>query len=382
MLVFSASCYESISILSMLKPELQKPYRLQIGITIAMAVVFNIATLFDATINTRILIVSIALFAIYLMPTISFLSEKGHNFFRTFYGLCYAGFEILLVSRAINISVNPQKDFFDNNSFDNFYHIVLFLLSLISTVGFLLLIKEKQALKIQKLLNDKDQFFSIIAHDLRGPLGSAVGLSEILAENTEEYSREEIREIAGMLYQSNKNSYKLLENLLDWSRIQTGLIEYNPKKIALNELINENIKLNNNTALNKNIALSFQSSETIEVLADPNMINTIIRNLLTNAIKFTDKHGKIRVEMKKQSQTAEIAIIDNGIGMPLHIKEKLFKINERVTQNGTENEVGTGLGLLLCSEFITKHQGKIWVESEPGKGSTFRFTLPLDTIEN
>ena len=262
------------------------------------------------------------------------------------------------------------------------YNISLFLLTLIGTVGFLLLVKEKQDLKIRKLLKDKNQFFSIIAHDLRGPLGSSVRLSEILAENIEEYSREEIKEITEMLHQSNKNSYKLLENLLDWSRVQTGMIEYSPKKIALNTLIKENIELNKNTALNKNITLSFESTELIEVEADKNMIDTIVRNLLTNAIKFTDKHGEITVKMQKHPQKAEISITDSGIGIPDNIKEKLFKINGNVSQRGTENETGSGLGLLLCSEFIKKHKGEIWAESEAGKGSTFKFSLPLEAIKN
>jgi len=174
----------------------------------------------------------------------------------------------------------------------------------------------------------------------------------------------------------------VVENLLDWSQVQTGMIEFNPKKLALNTLIKENVELNKNAALHKNISLSFDSNELIEVEADRNMIDTIVRNLLTNAIKFTDKHGEIKVKMKKYPQKAEVSIIDSGIGIPNNIKEKLFKINRKVTQRGTENEMGTGLGLLLCSEFIRKHQGEIWVESEIGKGSTFKFSLPLESMKN
>lgn len=354
MIIFSACCYETIAMLSMLKAKSKKRYRLQIGITIFVAMVFNLATLLECTINTRILIVSFGMFSIYLPPTISYFTEKSHNFFRTFYGFCYSGFEILMAMRMINNYLNPQEDFFSSSFFDSLYNIGLFLLTLIGTVGFLLLVKEKQDIKIQKLLKDKNQFFSIIAHDLRGPLGSSLGLSEILAENIEEHSCEEIKEIAEMLHQSNKNSYKLLENLLEWSQVQTGMIEYSPKKLLLNALIKENVELNKNAALNKNIALSFESTELIEVEADKNMIDTIVRNLLTNAIKFTDKHGKITVDMQKHPQKAEISITDSGIGIPDKIKDKLFKINGKVSQRGTENESGTGLGLLLCSEFIKK----------------------------
>jgi two-component system sensor histidine kinase/response regulator len=377
-LIFSGCCYETIAMLSMLNTKSKKRYQLQMIITIAAIIVFNIAVLLlDSNINNRILIISIGIFAIYLPPTIRYFTEKGHTFFRTFYVLCYAGFEILVVMRAIYNYHNPQTAFFSHSIFDSLYSISLFLLTLIGTVGFLLLVKEKQDLKIQKLLKDKNQFFSIIAHDLRGPLGSSVRLSNILTKNIEEYSQDEIKEIIEMLHQSNKNSYKLLENLLDWSQVQTGMIEYSPGKIALNTLIIDNVKLNKNLALNKNITLFFESTELIEVEADKNMIDTIVRNLLTNAIKFTKKHGEIIVKIQKINKKAEISIADNGIGIPDNIKEKLFKINENVTQKGTDNETGSGLGLLLCSEFIKMHQGEIWTESETGKGSTFKFTLPL-----
>ncbi|GEC73176.1 Signal transduction histidine kinase [Flavobacterium flevense] len=378
MIVFAACCYETIAILSLVKARSKQKYRLQIAITIVAAVIFNIATFLDCTINTRVLIASIGLFAIYLQPTISYFVEKRHNFFRIFYGFCFVGFELLVLARIVFNLMNPQQEFFSYTIFDSLYNIALFLLALISTVGFLLLVKEKQDLKIQKLLKDKNQFFSIIAHDLRGPLGGSVGLSEILAENIEEYSRDEIKEITQMLHQSNRNSYKLLENLLDWSQLQTGMMEYSPKKLSLNTSIQENIELNRNAALNKDITILFESSDIVEVEADKNMIDTIVRNLLTNAIKFTNRNGEIVVKIEKKSKKVVVSITDTGIGIPDAIKAKLFKINGKVTQKGTEDEIGTGLGLLLCSEFIKKHQGEIWVESEAGKGSTFTFTLPLE----
>lgn len=377
-LIFSSCCYETIAMLSLLKTKSKKRYKWQIGITILATAIFNIAVFLDSSINTRVLIVSVGIFAIYLPPTIRYSFEKRNTFFRNFYVFCYGGFEILLIMRTVYNYLNPQEQFFNNSVFDSLYSISLFLLTLIGTVGFLLLVKEKQDLKIRKLLSDKNQFFSIIAHDLRGPLGSSVGLSEILVEEIDSYSLEEIKEITEMLHQSNKNSYKLLENLLDWSRVQTGMIEFSPKKIILNTLINENIELNKNAALNKNISLCFKSDQLVEVEADKNMIDTVVRNLLTNAIKFTEKNGKIDVKLVVKNQKAEVSIIDNGIGIPDNVKEKLFKINRKATQKGTENETGSGLGLLLCSEFIKKHKGEIWANGEPGKGSTFIFTLPLE----
>lgn len=377
-IILCGCCYETIAMISMLKVKSRRCNRLQIGITIVAIAVFNIATLLESKVNTRIVIMSLGIFAIFLPPTINYFREKGNNLFRMFYLLGYAVFEILIFIRAVYNYINPQEYFFSYRVFDSLYSISLFLLTLIGTVGFLLLVKEKQDLKIKKLLNDKNLFFSIIAHDLKGPLGSSVALSEILAEEIDAYSREEIREITGMLHESNKNIYKLLENLLDWSRVQTGMIEYSPKKVVLNTLIEENIALNRNTALNKNIDLNFESTEIIEVKLDKYMIDTVLRNLLTNAIKFTDQQGEISITIKKRNQKAEVSITDNGIGIPDNIKEKLFKINAKVIQKGTENESGNGLGLLLCSEFIKKHQGEIWAESEFGKGSTFKFILPLE----
>lgn len=377
-MVFCACCYETVAMLSLLKTNTKKRFRLQIAITLAAIIIFNVGTFLGCTINTRVLIGAIGIFAIYLPPTIHYFTEKRRkNFFRTFYVLCYVVFEILIMVRAIYRYIYPQNIFFSHNTLDSLYSISLFLVALVGIIGFLLLVKEKQDHKIQKLLDDKNQFFSIISHDLRGPVGAAASLSELLAEDIEKYSREEIREISEILCQSNKNSYKLLENLLEWSRVQTGMITFSPKKIILNTLIEENIELHKNAALNKNIHLLFEPGDVIEVQADKNMIDTVLRNLLNNAIKFTDKNGKVEIKLIKKDRKIEVAVIDNGIGIPDEIKDKLFKINRKVIQKGTENETGSGLGLLLCSEFINIHKGKIWVENNDSKGTTFKFTLPL-----
>lgn len=379
-MILGACCFETLAMLSLIKANAKKQFQFQIAITAAAILFFNISTFFDASMNTRVIIGGIGVFVIYLLPTITYFSEKEKSFFKTFYVLCYMVFEILIAIRIVHRYLYPQNLIISNDAFDSLYSICLFLLTLIGIVGFLLLVKEKQDYKIKKLLNDKNQFFSIISHDLRGPLGSSISLSEILLENIDQYSREEIKEISELLHESNKNIYKLLENLLEWSRVQTGMITFHPKNILLNALVEENIEMSKNVALNKNILIQFESTELIEAEADPNMISTILRNLLSNAIKFTDKNGEIKVKLLRTNQKIEVSITDNGIGVPDAIKEKLFKINGKVQQRGTENELGSGLGLLLCKEFVTIHQGKIWVESELGKGSTFRFTLPLKVV--
>ncbi|MEN2490292.1 HAMP domain-containing sensor histidine kinase [Flavobacterium sp. B11] len=376
-MIFGACCFETIAMLSLIKAQAKRLFQIQIAITSVAILFFNIATLFDASMNTRVIIGGVGIFAIYLLPTITYFTEKEKSFFKTFYVMCYMAFEVLIAIRAVHRYLYPQNLIISNDTLDSLYSICLFLLTLIGIVGFLLLVKERQDNKIKKLLSDKNQFFSIISHDLRGPLGSSVSLSEILLENIDQYSREEIKEISEMLHDSNKNIYKLLENLLEWSRVQTGMITFNPKNILLNALIEENIELSKNVALNKNISILFESDELVETAADQNMISTILRNLLSNAIKFTDKNGEVKVKLLKANQKVEISITDNGIGVPDAIKEKLFKINGKVLQKGTENELGSGLGLLLCKEFVSIHEGTIWVESEMGKGSSFKFTLPL-----
>lgn len=380
-IILSGCWYETIAIISMNKSKFIRRYKIQTVLTFIAILVFNAVALLGGSMNIRIIIMSLGIFSIYLLPTIGYFREKATNLFRIFYLLCYVSFEILIFLKAIYTYVSPQKHFFRQSTFDSLYSIGLFLLTLIGTIGFLLLVKEKQDLKIQKLLKDKNLFFSIIAHDLKGPLGSSLALSEILSQEIDTYSREEIKEITEMLHDSNKNIYKLLENLLNWSRMQTGMIEYNPKKCELNSLIEENIKLHKSAALHKNIDLRFESIETVSTILDKDMIDTVLRNLLTNAIKFTEQHGEIVVSLQKTNKKVEVSIRDNGIGIPLNIQEKLFKINEKVIQKGTENEIGNGLGLLLCHEFIKKHRGEIWAESKLGKGSTFKFILPLENRE-
>ncbi|RXM43660.1 sensor histidine kinase KdpD [Flavobacterium sp. YO64] len=376
--IIFAACYcEATALFPLFWIKSEKKYHLEKIITLAAVFFFNLIVFLGSSINARILVVCLGIFSIYLLPVISYFKNREGNFFRTFFMLCYAVFELLILIRALYNYLNPQQYFFSYSTFESLYNISLFLLTLIGTVGFLLLVKEKQDLKISKLLKDKNQFFSIIAHDLRGPLGASVQLSEMISKDVEWYSREEIKEILEMIHESNSNIHKLLDNLLEWSQVQTGMIEYTPEKVVLNDLIAENVELNKNAAANKRIKLLFESDESIEVMLDRNMIATAVRNLLNNAIKFTDKHGEITLKIQKIGQKVLVSIADNGIGISLDAKENLFKIDTKVIQKGTENEKGNGIGLLLCNEFIKLHDGEIWVESELGKGSTFMFTLPF-----
>ena len=241
--------------------------------------------------------------------------------------------------------------------------------------------KAEQALKkseaeLRELNATKDKFFSIIAHDLKSPFNGILGFSDMLKREARELDIDSIVQSAGIINSSAKHAFNLLENLLEWARMQQGKILFEPKTFLLNGLVNAEIDLQKNIADQKAIALINDIHKHIILSADENMIRTIIRNLISNAIKFTPKNGKVTVEAKSDNGQLLISVSDTGIGMKKEIIEKLFKIETSFTSRGTENEKGSGLGLLLCKEFVEKHEGTILVESEPGKGSMFQFSIP------
>ncbi|MCB0193285.1 MAG: hybrid sensor histidine kinase/response regulator [Anaerolineae bacterium] len=226
----------------------------------------------------------------------------------------------------------------------------------------------------------KDKFFSIIAHDLKGALGGLLVFSDLLATAMEDYNPTQIAQIAQKMNDSLKNKFKLLENLLDWARLQKGNIEYKPEKLDLYTLAEANIELLCDTAQSKEITLiNTIKPDTFFIFADPNMTQTIIRNLIANALKFTHPSGSVSIGADHQNDFVAIAIIDTGIGMEPEILKKLFKIESKIKMVGTANERGTGLGLLLCKEMAEKQGGQIWAESEVDKGSTFTFTVPISS---
>jgi len=236
---------------------------------------------------------------------------------------------------------------------------------------------KSQTEQLTELNATKDKFFSIISHDLRNPFNSIVGISQLLSEDLDNYSSEEIKYFIDLIHSTSQHTLVLLENLLRWARSQQGKIPFEPTKIVLNEVIGNCLSFLNYLALEKHITIENTNQEHIEIDADADMLNAILRNLITNSIKFTDENGEIKVSARAISNMAEITISDNGIGMNEEIRQSLFSLGKTKSQKGTKGEGGTGLGLFLCKEFVEKHGGKIWVESEPGKGSSFIFTLPL-----
>jgi len=228
----------------------------------------------------------------------------------------------------------------------------------------------------------KDNFFSIIAHDLKSPFNAILGMLELLTTEYAEFSDEERHKILMSLRTSSTRTIDLLENLLTWAQAQKGLLPFIPEKFDMMELIRENVALFEPIAKNKRINLIVPLSENVIVYGDRNMINTVIRNLLSNAIKFTYPDGNVTIKIDRStSRKITVAIIDTGCGMTESAIKNLFILDKRTTTKGTGNETGTGLGLILSKDFITKNDGKIWVESKPESGTTFYFTLPVNSPE-
>lgn len=233
-------------------------------------------------------------------------------------------------------------------------------------------------INLRNLNATKDKFFSIIAHDLRSPFNSILGFSQLLSESVQSMDYELVKQYATIIEKSTLRTMDLLTNLLEWSRAQTGRMEFMPEYLEIGSVLNNVLELLEQSAQQKSITIIKEPFPTSTVYADRTLTSTVLRNLLSNAIKFTHIGGEIRLSAKQHGGMLEICVHDNGIGMKKENLRKLFRIEESYSTKGTLNEQGTGLGLLLCKEFVEKQGGKMRVESEFEKGSVFCFTLPVN----
>ena len=215
-----------------------------------------------------------------------------------------------------------------------------------------------------------------VAHDIKNPLGAIVGFSDLLMKHYKELMEKDKIEYIKDINLSSKQLLNLLENLLEWSRSQTGKLQLSPDIFDLSYIINSCITLLQTNAESKNIRLFSEVKKGMKVFVDVETITTVIRNLITNAIKFTNFGGEVKITAQDIEDYIQVEINDNGVGINEDDISKLFRIDVSYSTQGTAGEKGTGLGLILCKEFIKKNSGKIWVESQIGKGSTFKFTLP------
>ncbi len=233
---------------------------------------------------------------------------------------------------------------------------------------------EKSEKHLQELNATKDKFFSIIAHDLRSPFNALLGLINLLKENRNEYDEEQMEQIIISIHDSAHQNYVLLDNLLEWARSQTSTLKISPESFMLEDVIKDVISLLSKNAEKKEILIS-QDVHPIGVFADKNMLHSILRNLISNAIKYSNSGDTIKITYKQDVSQTIISVSDSGIGINGTDIKRLFHIEDNYHINGTDGEKGSGLGLIICKEFVEKHDGRIWVESEPGKGSTFHFSI-------
>ncbi len=231
--------------------------------------------------------------------------------------------------------------------------------------------------ELEKAMIEKDKFLSIVAHDLRSPFNSILGYTEIMADDIDNMSLPEIKAMANLLKKSSRNLFVLLENLLQWSLIKRGKSAFNPQWFKFNELFEETIELLNEIITRKDIEILSSFPEILSVYGDKGMLESVLRNLISNSIKFSSKGGKIQVGVKKgENESLLIWVRDSGIGMNENIVSSLFQLSNQTNRTGTDGERSNGLGLIICKEFVEKHEGKIWVESKEGKGSIFYISIP------
>jgi len=233
---------------------------------------------------------------------------------------------------------------------------------------------EKERIELVQMNKTKDKFLTIVAHDLKNPFSTILGISELLITDYERYDREQIKTFIEQIHKYSGNAYSLLDNLLQWARSQTGRLKLKPNLFNIKDLVEETVELLQGAANYKNITI-VTDTHSLFMELDGNMVSTVIRNLVSNAIKFTPNGGTITISYSDEGEFAHICIVDTGVGISPEDQEKLFRIDVNHTTIGTGEEKGTGLGLLLCREFVKLHKGDIWVESTPGQGSKFHFTL-------
>jgi ligand-binding sensor domain-containing protein/signal transduction histidine kinase len=238
-------------------------------------------------------------------------------------------------------------------------------------------ILNQQKDQLQQLNSTKDKFFSIIAHDLRSPFQSLLGLSDILIDELKNSNNADLKNISNMISDSCHHIYNLEENLMTWSRSQRNKISFEPVEVDISSIIDDTLNVLKLNLNQKSISTEKHFSTDKHGYADKNMIEMVIRNLVSNAIKFTPQHGKIAVLLKENGKDLQVEVRDNGVGITPENQLKLFRIDTNLSNKGTDGEEGTGLGLIICKEFTEKNNGKIWIESKHGEGSSFFFTIPI-----
>lgn len=338
--------------------------------------------------NIRIVVSSFNIFIIYTIGAVSLLFNKSKTKIQKLAGYFILFASIIYFARFIKAIYNTNSLLFSNDIVQITSYLYLLFLSFTFPIVFLFIFKEKDTLiiandniKLQELNDAKNKLFSIIAHDLRGSLGGLQQIGGLLLKNEEsnEFNLETKKKFTENIYKTSKKTFNLLDNLLKWASSNSGNIKVSPININFKNIIDKNISFFKTEAMLKNIEISSNINKNLIVFADYNMLDTVIRNLISNAIKFTDISGKIEItRLINQNSDNYITLVikDNGVGMSDEDALKVLEIDSSISTLGTKNESGTGFGLKLCNEFIKKNKGTIRIESEINKGTKIFLTLP------
>lgn len=339
-----------------------------------------------SSVSNRMTVVSLSVAIIYAFIAYTLLTEKGKTKIQHITGYLLALISFVLLMRSLGAFLEVDVEMTSTKYLLVIPLVFFLILNFIIPLLLLFILKEvdnkiieNDNLKLIELNKNKDKFFSIIAHDLRGPLGSLQQIGELLWLN--KISDEKREKLTNALYQNSKNTFSLLDNLLKWANANSGLIVYEPSQINLHKIVLNNIHLFNAQIRLKNLKLHCNFESELFVYADFEMIDTVIRNLISNAIKFTPTGGKIEIVLDKIDEinnTCTIAIVDNGIGLNKDSQLKAFEIDALVSTLGTDKEIGTGLGLKLCKEFLTINKGTIWIENNENNGTSVFISLPIE----
>lgn len=339
-----------------------------------------------ASVSNRMSVVSLSAAIIYAFIAYTLLTEKGKTKIQHITGYLLVLISFVLLMRSLGAFLGVGIEMTSTKYMLVIPLAIFLILNFIIPLLLLFILKEidnkiieNDNVKLLELNKNKDKFFSIIAHDLRGPLGSLQQIGELLWLN--KISEEKREKLTDALYQNSKNTFSLLDNLLKWANANSGLIVYKPSKISLHKIVLNNIRLFNAQVRLKNLELRCNFEQELFVYADFDMIDTVIRNLISNAIKFTPNGGKIEIILDKidiTNNTCTIAIVDNGIGINLDSQLKVFEIDTLISTLGTDKEIGTGLGLKLCKEFLTINKGTIWIENNQNNGTSVFVSLPIE----
>lgn len=354
-------------------------------LTVITIVIFEVTlvyfTYFHENLHMPTVVAGIFLSGILLVIAVQILKNKTINNQATyiFTAIVFFIFAAILILRVVGWVLFPSiRDVFASTFLNNLQFLSSMVIDITWAIMFFVIYNQKLTLQLKNVNSQKDKFFSILAHDLRNPFNNILGYSLLTLNNLRIYDINKIEEHIHVIYKMSKQTYNLLEEILMWAKSQSGNIFYSPQELSFITVCQEIIETLKVSAIAKNITINNFDTNKTYLSADENMLKTILRNLISNAIKFTHQNGTINIFTETSGSNAIIIISDNGVGIDKNNIEKLWEITSHYSTTGTADEKGTGFGLILCKEFVEKHGGKIWVESELGKGSNFKFTMPLN----